>query len=196
MDMAKLPLTTETLSKLKPIANADVLRFLGFALDLQTSDFQDVIQQDLAQQQLKNPTMHSQIAELLTTYSKAEKQDKTGRLVKFKDFPAGTAYENAFHHRAVEPIAKLFGKNPQRLIEAGELLGGKRLSYGECSVEIMALDGLPLTYILWTDEELPPTANILFDESAGKYFNVEDLANLADLTTWRLSLVQSILNQH
>jgi hypothetical protein len=194
--MAKLPISHENLSKLKQLANADVLRFLGFTLDLQTSDFQDVLQQDIAQPQLKNPTMHSQIAELLTIYSKVEKRDKTGKLVKFKDFPAGTAYENAFHRRAVEPIAKLFGKNPQGLIEAGELLGGKKLGYGECSVEIIALDGVPLTYILWTDEELPPTANILFDESASKYFNVEDLANLADLSTWRLSLVQSILNQH
>jgi hypothetical protein len=191
--MVKLSLSPGILSKLKKVANSDVLLFLGFTLDLQTSEFQDVLQQDIDQPQLKNPTMHSQIAELLSTYAKAETQSLNGKLVKFKDFPAGTAYENAFHRRAVVPVVKLYGRNPQGLIEAGLVLGGKRLEYGECSIEIPALIGVPLTYILWTDEELPPTANILFDESASKYFNVEDLANLADLTTWRLSIVKAIL---
>jgi hypothetical protein len=189
--MAKLNLSPEAFAKLRQVASADVFVFLGFKLDLTTGDFQDELQQGKVEPQLKNPTMHSQIAELLNTYAKSQTQTLSGKLVKFKDFPAGTAYENAFHRRAVEPVAKLFGCNPQALIEAGEVLGGKRLEYGECSIEIPTLNGLPLTYILWTDEELPPTANILFDESASKYFNVEDLANLADLTTWRLSTAQS-----
>jgi hypothetical protein len=35
---------------------------------------------------------------------------------------------------------------------------------------------------------------ILFDEPANKFFNVEDLAWLSNLTVWRLSVAQNILN--
>jgi hypothetical protein len=192
--MAKLYLPQETLDRLKYATNnhEDSFRFLGFSLNLQTGDLQDVLQQKAAEPKLKDPTMHQQIAELLTKYALAGKHDSVGKLVKFKDFSGGYAYEIAFQRRAVEPVAKFFGRNPQELIKAAELLGGKQLSHGDCSVEIEVFQGIPITIILWVDEELPPTANVLFDESAGKYLNVEDLAGLADLTTWRLSVAQAI----
>jgi hypothetical protein len=194
--LTNLNLENETLAKLKWVTNNPVdncFGFLGFALNLQTGDLQDALQQKIAEPKLKDPTMHQQISELLTKYALAGKHDKSGKLVKFKDFPGGYAYEVAFQRRVVEPIAKLFGKNPQELIKAAELLGGKQLGHGDCSVEIEMFKEIPITIVLWTDEELPPTANVLFDESAGKYLNVEDLAGLSELATWRLSIAQSIL---
>lgn len=194
--MTKLDLSTETLQRLKHLTNkSNEFVFLGFSLDLQTGDFQDLLQKESPSPKLKDPTMHQQIAELLLKYALAGKQSLTGKLVKFKDFPGGYAYENAFHRRTVEPIGKLFGRNPQELIKAAEMLGGKQLGHGDCSVEIEMLKGIPITIVLWTDEELPPTANVLFDESAGKYLNVEDLAGLSELTTWRLSVAQEILKE-
>jgi hypothetical protein len=197
--MINLNLTPEILATLKMAANTtegNCFGFLGFSLNLQTGDLQDVLQQKVAQPKVKDPTMHQQIAELLTKYALAGKHDRSCKLVKFKDFPGGYAYENAFQRRAVEPLAKLFGKDPQMLIEAAKLLDGKQLGHGDCSVEIEMLKGIPITIVLWTDDELPPTANALFDESAGKYLNVEDLAGLSDLTTWRLSVAQSILKNN
>jgi hypothetical protein len=197
LKLTNLNLEQETLDKLKWATNnaANDFSFLGFSLDLQTGDIQDVLKQKSAEPKLKDPTMHQQIAELLFKYALAGKHDRSGKLVKFKDFPGGYAYEVAFQRRAVEPIAKLFGRNPQELIKVAELLGGKQLGHGECSVEIEMLKGIPITIVLWTDEELPPTANVLFDESAGKYLNVEDLAGISDLTTWRLSIAQSMLKR-
>ncbi|XHH07706.1 MAG: DUF3786 domain-containing protein [Candidatus Bathyarchaeia archaeon] len=193
--MVNLNLPQETLDRLKFAINnqENSVRFLGFNLNLQTGDLQDDLQQKTVEPKVKDPTMYQQIAELLIKYALAGKHERVGRLVKFKDFSGGYAYEVAFQRRAVEPIAKLFGRNPLELIKAAEQLGGKQLSHGDCSVEIEGFPCVPLTIILWADEELPPTANVLFDESAGKYFNVEDLAGLSDLTTWRLSLAQSKL---
>ncbi len=196
--MTKLDFLPEQLSKLKQLTDNGedrIFRFLGFSLDLETSEFHDVLQEDALRTtlELKDPTMHQQITELLIKYSQVSKKSRSGKLVKFKDFPGGYAYENAFFRRAVEPIAKTFGRNPDQLIQAGQLLGGKTLEYGQSSVEISALHGIPITYILWTDEELPPSANILFDDTAGNYLNVEDLAGLTELTTWRLSIAKSIL---
>jgi len=196
--MTTLNLDSETLTKLKWVTNNDsenCFSFLSFSLNLQTGDLQDLLQEKTDSPKLKDPTMHQQIAELLLKYALAGKQTLTGKLVKFKDFPGGYAYENAFHRRTVEPIGKLFGRTPQELIKAAEMLGGKQLGHGYCSVEIEMLKGIPITIVLWTDEELPPTANVLFDESAGKYLNVEDLSGLSDLTTWRLSVAQSILKE-
>jgi len=193
--MVNLNLSQETLDRLKYSVNnhENSLCFSGFNLNLQTGDLQDVLQQKVAEPKVKDPTMHQQIGELLTKYALAGKHGRVGKLVKFKVFPGGYAYEVAFQKRAVEPIAKLFGRSPPELIKAAEQLGGKQLGHGDCSVELEAFPGLPLTIILWVDEELPPTANVLFDESAGKYLNVEDLAGLSDLMTWRLSVVQALL---
>ncbi len=197
--MVKLNLLPEQRLKLKQLADDkedNIFRFLGFSLELDTSDFHDILKEKASTIiELKDPTMYSQITELLSSYSRSEKRVPSGKLVKFKDFPGGYAYETAFLRAAVEPIAKSFSKNPEGLLEAAALLGGKRLSYGQSSVEISALAGIPLTYILWTDDELPATANILFDETASSYLNVEDLSKLAELTTWRLSIAQSIVKK-
>jgi hypothetical protein len=196
--MTKLNLLPEQKGRLRQLAeigNDNLFRFLGFSLDLETGDFHDVIQESSSTNvlELKDPTMHQQITELLSKYSQSNKTSRSGKLVKFKDFPGGYAYENAFTRRAIDPISKIFGKNPDELIKAANLLDGKRLGYGSASVEISALEGIPFTYILWTDEELPPSANILFDETASTFLNVEDIAGLAELTTWRLAIAKSIL---
>ena len=141
--------------------------------------------------ELKDPTMFSQITELLVNYSKATKTPQTNNLVKFKTFPGGYAYENAFTRRAIKPIEQVFGNSPEKLVEAAKLLGGKPLNYGQVSTQIFALPQIPLTNVLWTDDELPPSASILFDKNAGNYMNVEDLSGLAELTTWRLKLINS-----
>jgi hypothetical protein len=192
--MVNLNLSRDILDKLKWIVgnSENVFCFLGFNLDLSTGDLYDVLQQKIVSPQVKDGTMYSQVAELLTKYASASAPVRVGKLVNFKDFSGGYAYERAFCRRVVEPIVTLFGKSPQNLIKAVALLGGKQLEYGECSVEIEAFPKIPLTFILWTDEELPSTANVLFDESSGKTFNAEDLALLSDLTVWRLSIAQTL----
>ncbi len=123
---------------------------------------------------------------LLCHYSLANPIAPTGRLVKYKDIPGGYAYEDAFTKRAIEPIAEVFGEKPKNLLEAVDLLGGTKLTLGDASVEIPALKGIPLTYILWGKEDFPASANILYDASASSYLPTEDLAVLGELSTLRL----------
>jgi hypothetical protein len=178
---------------LAQVGDESILRFLGFSLNLNTSDFTDDLQQGVSEPELLNPTMHHQIAELLIEYSNAQKNPLAGKPTKFRDFPGGIAYENAFVRKAIDPVAHGFSDCPELFVEAALLLGGRRLELGQASVEISALNGVPLTYILWVDEDLPPSVNLLFDQSACGYLNAEGLANLAELTTWRLLLVQKLL---
>ena len=192
--MTKLNLQVEQLEKIRHLTKVGkdhTYQFLGYSLDLETSEFHDLPEKD---------TMHGEwgaksMAALLAHYSLANDTPKGGRLVKFKDLPGGYAYELAFIQRAVDPIAQVFGTNPPELAEAAKLLGGKRLDYGDLSVEIPALEGIPIVYILWAANEFSASANLLFDESASCLLDTEALAGLGGLTTHRLLKAQSILKE-
>ena len=181
--MTELNLELETLQKLKRLTGTNRYEFLGFTLDLDKNTITDNL-----------PNLVGKLSEwttqILTTllchYSLANPLAPTGTLVKYKDLPGGYAYEGAFIKRAIEPIAEVFGEKPKNLVEAVDLLGGTKLTLGDASVEIPALKGIPLTYILWGKEDFPASANILYDASASSYLPTEDLAVLGELSTLRL----------
>jgi hypothetical protein len=192
--LTKLNLQAEHLEKIRHLVKDGkdhTYQFLGYTLDLETSEFHDL---------LKKATVHSEwgvqiMTALLVHYSLADETPKSGKLVKFRDLPGGYAYEHAFIQRAVNPIAQVFGDKPAELAEAAKLLKGKRLDYGDSSVEIPALEGIPIVYILWTAQEFPASANVLFDESASCFLSTEGLAGLGELTTHRLLSAHSILKE-
>jgi hypothetical protein len=202
--MTFLKLSQEILNQLGGVVECsdEVFCFLGFSLNLQTGILKDVLQQNTVSPELKDSTMHSQLTEVLIKYAyslSTGKPVRVDKLVNFKDFSGGYAYENAFCRRVVKVVEKLFGRCPSELVAAAELLGGKVLEHGDCSVEIETLPSLPLTFILWTtneeEEALPPSAKVFFDESAGKFLNVEDLSWISELTVWRLSIAQKIFKK-
>ena len=185
--MIKLNLPSQTRQKLRQlfdVKDACCYEFVGFKLDLETSSLTDQIN---AHAQERVTKWHIQLlGTLLSHYSQANPQPSSGNLIKFKDLPGGYAYEGAFNRRAILPIAEFFGENPQELPRAGKLIGGTKLSHGDSSVQITALKGIPLTYILWGADEFAASASILYDRSASNYLPTEDLAILGELTTGRL----------
>jgi hypothetical protein len=192
--MTKLNLQSEQREKIRHLVKVgkdNTYQFLGYALNLETNQFHDLLEKDTANSDWGTQSMTA----LLAHYSLANNIAKTGKLVKFKDLPGGYAYEIAFTQRAVNPIAQAFGNNPAELAEVAELFGGKRLDYGDLSVEIPALEGIPIVYILWGAHEFSASANVLFDESATCFLDTEGLAVLGELTTHRLLKAQSILKE-
>ena len=185
--MIKLNLSAQTLQKLRQLLQVKegcTYEFLGFELNLETSYVKDALN---PQAIARFTEWHIQLlATLLSHYAQATPTSLIGKLIKFKDLPGGYAYEGAFNKRAINPIADFFGETPELLKQAGKQIGGNELSYGESSVEITALAGIPLTYILWSAEEFAASASILYDQTACNYLPTEDLAVLAELTTGRL----------
>lgn len=101
----------------------------------------------------------------------------TGNLKHFREFKDGLFYEPAFNRRTKEILIGVFGDNPELMIEAGKKLKGKILTSGDASVELGYFPCLPITCILWRgDEDFPPEAAVLFDETAHIYFSAEDMA--------------------
>ena len=172
------------LQNLAGTQNGEAFRFLGFSLNLQTGEFIDELQKGAADPEVSNPTMHHQITELLLEYSGAAKKILSRKQVKFRMFPGGIAYENAFLRKAVDPIAKIFAAQPELLVEAGILLGGRKAGARPSIVEIPAFNLVPITYILWVDESCrqpltcsmtnPPTATST--RGAGEPRRADDLA--------------------
>ncbi|MFQ6128501.1 MAG: DUF3786 domain-containing protein [Thermoplasmata archaeon] len=106
----------------------------------------------------------------------------TGELVSFRDFWGGDTYYGAFVSRAIQPIKDAFVESPEGLETRAEKLGGKSVDHGDISVEIPVFPKVPLTIILWKgDEEIPGSANILFDRLAGRILHTEDLAAIGEL---------------
>ncbi len=181
----KLGLRKEQLERLRDLLEVQEgfkFQVLGFILDLQTGSLQDQVLHN--QQQTEFDAQVLSI--LLSHYVKGRSSPPTSILIKFEKLPGGYAYEKAFLQRAVQPIAKIFGQKPSDLIEAAKLLGGRGLTFGDSSVEIPTLTGIPIVFIVWAEGEFPASATVLFDESASSYIPTEDLAVLAELTSSRL----------
>ncbi len=190
--MIKLNLKLEHLDKIKAlatVAEGSPYQFLGYSLDLQTGNFRDLLTKDAR----RTEWGIQMLSVLLLHYAQATQTPLTGNLVKFRDLPGGYAYERAFKQRAIQPLAKAFGSNPLDLVAAASVFGGRQLSFGDASSEIPALEGIPITYVVWGEHEFPASANILYDSSACRYLPTEDLAVLGEFTTQRLIEAQASL---
>ncbi len=182
--LMKSNLQAEALQRLRRLFDAEktgTYDFLGFTLNLEEGTLTDNLG--------VNPWSEliiRLIPVMLQHYTEGKQTPLTGKLVKFRDIPGGYAYEGAFINRAIKPVEGVFGENPKMLLEAAKRLGGKPLSQGDASVEIVALKGIPLTIILYGAGEFGASASLLYDESASKYLPTEDLAVLGEITASRL----------
>jgi hypothetical protein len=111
----------------------------------------------------------------------------SGRLVGFDQLPGGRFYGSAFRARTEMPLARIFASAPGRLAEVAASLGGARVEHGDAAAAIWPFPRIPMTLIVWAgDEELPPNAKVLFDDTAEGYHSTEDLAVLGDLVIRRV----------
>jgi hypothetical protein len=118
---------------------------------------------------------------------KASGAPLSGRLVGFDQLAGGKFYGSAFRKRTEGPLARLFASAPDRLAETAASLGGARMDHGDVSAILWPFPRVPMTLIVWTgDEELPPNAKVLFDDTAEGYLSTEDITVLGDLVIRRL----------
>lgn len=106
-----------------------------------------------------------------------------GKWASYREFEGGNLYYSVFQGRAIAPLIQTFGEDPEALLRAGERLGGDSTERGDASVNFNFFPYLMINVTVWEgDEEVPASANILFDSSTGRMLPAEDLAHLcADL---------------
>lgn len=107
--------------------------------------------------------------------------------IDFRQMPGGNFYWTAFVSRAKKPLLETFGGDLEFYLRVAAQAGGAAQSLGDASMEFSAFPLVPVTHVLWRgDEEFPPDANILFDESIGGHLSTEDVAALAGASVYRL----------
>jgi hypothetical protein len=111
----------------------------------------------------------------------------TGRTIDFRQVPEGGFYWSAFISRAHKPLLSTFGHDLDLYVKVAASLGGESVPLGDAAARFMALPRVPITHVLYGgDEEFPPEATILFDETIPRYLPTEDIAALAGASVYRL----------
>jgi hypothetical protein len=100
--------------------------------------------------------------------------------ITFREVPSGPFYYSSFVKRAITPLVKCFGENPEGLEKVGAKIGKVMREPGDIAVQVLALPRVPVVLSLWKgDDEFPPEGNVLFDASITSYLSTEDIAYVA-----------------
>lgn len=111
----------------------------------------------------------------------------SGNWIAYREIPGAAFYFGAFTKRAVDPLKKVFGHNLSGFSKAARRLHGIPIDAGDAAFEFRIFPGIPLGLILWEgDDEFPPEASIVFDESIGNLLSPEDVAWLSGMLVYRL----------
>ncbi len=124
---------------------------------------------------------------ILHYLSKASGELLTGKNIDFRQVPEGSFYWSAFVSRAKKPLLETFGRDLGLYLEVAARLGGEAQELGDAAARFLAFPLVPVTHVLWRgDEEFPPEANILFDETIAQHLPTEDIAALSGASVYRL----------
>ena len=108
----------------------------------------------------------------------------SNKLVSYRELPDGMVFYNAFRSIAIEPVAQKYGYDLAAFEARAIEMGGRKVKHGESAFEFLIFPRLPVTYILWLgDDEIPGSANILFDSSASEQLHTEDMAEIGEVIT-------------
>jgi len=111
----------------------------------------------------------------------------TGKNIDFRQVPEGSFYWSAFVSRAKKPLLETFGSDLELYLQVAAQMGGEPQAMGDAAARFLAFPLVPVTHVLWRgDEEFPPEANILFDETIARHLPTEDIAALAGASVYRL----------
>lgn len=125
---------------------------------------------------------------LLYYFHASDGAGEEGRWISFSELPDGTFYQRAFQGYTGEAITRAFRNDLDAFARAAEHLGGRRLTFGDCSFSFSALPKVTLAAAYWRgDEELSPSARILFDASVSHHLPTDVCAILGAALTGRLT---------
>lgn len=117
----------------------------------------------------------------------AGKAQIANRLVTYRDFEGGAIYYPAFKARSIDRIVREFGSKPDTLQHLGDAVKAEREELATVGMRAYFFPKLPIVIALWIgDDEVPASANILFDANAGNILPTEDLSVAAGVLVGRL----------
>jgi hypothetical protein len=110
-----------------------------------------------------------------------------GKRVSEKELKGGEMFFRGPHTLPVKGIIEKFGRNPQGFMELGLKLGGKKVELGDASIELAAAPKIPVTYVLWAeDDEFPASVSILFDPTIQEFLPLDIIYGATIVLSHRL----------
>ncbi|MGL4606105.1 MAG: DUF3786 domain-containing protein [Eubacteriaceae bacterium] len=108
------------------------------------------------------------------------KMSEEHKFVTLKEISeSGALFYPAFYKSGILPLAKTFGNNVEEIKEVSKSLGGTQSREGDFGAVFQMFPYLELKIIIWEgDDELLPSANILFDTRATELMHVESIIGL------------------
>ena len=76
---------------------------------------------------------------------RARGESQQRNLITFRQVPEGPFYYSAFIQRALDPLARTFGADPQQLFDCGSELGAVTDELGDASITLKPLPRIPVS---------------------------------------------------
>ncbi|WP_455543920.1 DUF3786 domain-containing protein [Intestinibacter sp.] len=129
---------------------------------------------------------------LLFHYVKPEARVK-GKWVTFEKLKNTSQFKPAFVKSVLEPFANTFAGHMDKLKEACEKIGGKRIKPSDMGYEIKAFECIPVQFLFWDeDEEFEARASMLFDLGSTDFIHEESIVTIASVGVSRLIQVAGL----
>ena len=111
----------------------------------------------------------------------------SGKHISFREIYGGDIYFGAFYNRTIAPIIERFGMDPEGLVKGGEKMGGTVVEKGDAAVKIPVFPKVYYLFVVWKgDDEVAPSANVLFDSTIGYNLPTEDISALGSMIAGQL----------
>jgi hypothetical protein len=190
------PVVKEMRSKLQSIAPEQLIARSGCALDqanqLRLAFFgRDYVISlaDFAVRRADNgeePASFTQ--DLILTYLHvADGTSGSHQWIGFRDLPNGLFYEQAFQGYTGAELIRSLRDNVAAFHHAAHTLNGIPLELGDAAYAFSVLPRLRLAIVWWAgDEDFPPQARVLFEDTAPHYMSTEGLAILGSQLIGRM----------
>ncbi|MBI5102085.1 MAG: DUF3786 domain-containing protein [Nitrospirae bacterium] len=108
----------------------------------------------------------------------------TGRLIKPIDVKGGQRFFSGTHLLPLDKLADKYGSDRELFLRRGLELGAETAGHGDAALRFYPLPKVPITLILWLeDEEFPARMDLLFDSTCDLQIALSDITwSLATLT--------------
>lgn len=113
---------------------------------------------------------------------------QSGRLLRPEDVRGGHKFTVGTHVLPLDEIAKKYAKSPEGFISKGLEYGAEALTgFGDACIRLYPLPRVPVTIILWLeDEEFPAKVDLLFDSTCEFQLSLSDII-------WAVAMMCSIV---
>jgi hypothetical protein len=124
---------------------------------------------------------------LLWYMTSAKDIPASGRLIRPLDVRGGQRFFSGTHVLPLDRIQEKFGRDKLGFIERGMKFGAEIAAIGDAAIRLYPLPRVPVTMILWLeDDEFPSRATLFFDSTVDFQISLSDIV-------WSVAMMSSLV---